>query len=32
MEVSRFKGNEDVEGGAELVNQILAEYAEPDAS
>ena len=32
MEVSRFKGNEDVEGGAGLVKQILAEYAELDAS
>ncbi len=32
MEVSRFKGNENVEGGAELVKQILTVYAELDAS
>ena len=31
MEVSRFKGNEAVEGGVDLVNQILAENAEIDA-
>ena len=31
MEVSRFKGNEAVEGGVDLDNQILAENAEIDA-